>query len=63
MEGRSYSPRPRKLDERHHREEWDRRREASPRTPWPPQGRSPEAGPAKVIIEGEGVLGFAKGRK
>ncbi len=31
MEGRSYSPRPRKLDERHHREEWDRRREESPR--------------------------------
>ncbi len=29
-EGRSYSPRPRKLDERHHREEWDRRREVSP---------------------------------
>jgi len=28
-EGRSYSPRPRKLDERHHREEWDRRREVS----------------------------------
>ncbi len=31
MEGRSCSPRPRKLDERHHREEWDRRREISPR--------------------------------
>ena len=36
MEGRSYSPRPRKLDERHHREEWDRRREASPRDREPP---------------------------
>jgi hypothetical protein len=36
MEGRSYSPRPRKLDERHHREEWDRRREESPRDREPP---------------------------
>ena len=36
MEGRSCSPRPRKLDERHHREEWDRRREGSPRDREPP---------------------------
>ncbi len=36
MEGRSCSPRPRKLDERHHREEWDRRREVSPRDKEPP---------------------------
>jgi hypothetical protein len=35
-EGRSYSPRPRKLDERHHQEEWDRRREVSPRDREPP---------------------------
>ncbi len=33
------------------------------RTSWPPQGDSPETGPARVIIEGEGVLGFAKGRE
>ena len=39
MEGRSYSPRPRKLDERHHREEWDRRREKSPRDREPPGPR------------------------
>jgi hypothetical protein len=36
MEGRSCSPRSRKLDERHHREEWDRRREVSPRDREPP---------------------------
>ena len=36
MEERSCSPRPRKLDERHHREEWDRRREASLRDRAPP---------------------------
>jgi hypothetical protein len=39
MEGRSCSPRPRKLDERHHREEWDRRREESPRGREPPSLR------------------------
>jgi hypothetical protein len=39
MEGRSYSPRPRKLDERHHREEWERRREESPRGREPPGPR------------------------
>jgi hypothetical protein len=39
MEGRSCSPRPRRPDERHGREEWERRREDSPRDREPPGPR------------------------
>ncbi|MFN9906461.1 MAG: hypothetical protein ACK56F_10110, partial [bacterium] len=63
----SYSPRPRKLEERHHRDEWDRRREVSPRDREPPGPRRAvplrSGRPRSSSIKREGVHGLTERRE